>query len=188
MQVEKSNGGESRFAQRLPSSGEVLKAFEAQAGAGSHRVLAAATELARGHLDQWLEEDRCRDHFDDDAVVAQAKRTIDRMNRARVDVVSRIDDWAMRCVLDSTAGVLHTETLGQLIDRFAIAWVRARQLASSADRDDSQRLAAVRAAAQLADLCDGYDRLTADLDRGIRRLPRWRTLKQYGGAQRAGRT
>jgi hypothetical protein len=167
----------------IPRSAELVWAFshppERSLGA-VHPILVVARDLARRHAAQWSAEDVCRDNSADDGLVAKAKRQIDVMNAARTVLVDRIDSLP-DVSLEGDAGVsLHTETLGQLVDRLAVAWVRSRKLAESAGQHPGQRSDARRALTLLAQLCDGYDDLVRDLREGRRRLPVWRSLKRYG--------
>jgi hypothetical protein len=143
-------------------------------------VLAIAHELARHHDVQWSAEDLSRDHASDDSVVAEAKRCIDAMNLVRAELVDRIDRWAEDRLPGNEPAALHTETLGQLIDRLAVAWVRSRKLSEASGDDLEKRGDARSALTQLAQLCDAYDDLMRDLYAGRRRLPVWRSLKRYG--------
>jgi hypothetical protein len=171
-------------APSLPKSAELVNSFAGEAG--HHPVHKAAAELAGQHLAQWDSEDTCRNNADDDHAVAEAKRVIDWLNTARVRLIDHIDTWAATNVSESPqaarfGAALHTETLGQLIDRLAVAWVRAQKLVSTdapGSRDDAQR-----ALRQLIELCEAYDDLVRDLREGRRRLPSWRSLKRYGAAQ-----
>jgi hypothetical protein len=167
----------------LPRSADLVWAFAEPAGVdGEHRhpVLAAAGRLARGHGDQWTAEDACRDPTADDHVVAATKRAIDAMNEARVAAVDAIDAWAADTVRGPAEAALHTETLGCLVDRLAVAWVRSQRMVERASAAPDGRDDARRALTMLAQLCDAYDDLARDLQEGRRRLPVWRSLKRYG--------
>ncbi|GAB3866025.1 DUF4254 domain-containing protein [Dactylosporangium cerinum] len=143
-------------------------------------MLDAAGELAQHHLAQWQAEDLSRDHRTDDAAVARAKRQIDAMNLMRAELVDRVDSLIDDSLPADPHASLHTETLGQLVDRLAVAWVRSRRLAEVAGRDAALRSDARRAMTLLTQLCDAYDDLLRDLRDDRRRLPAWRTLKRYG--------
>jgi len=167
----------------LPRSAEIMWAFSSDptdSPRSSHPVLDAAADLAAGHEEQWAAEDRSRNCGEDDHAVARAKRRIDVLNRARVEIVDRVDAWAEDAVIGEAAASLHTETLGQLVDRLAVAWVRSRRFAGLAASDPDGRDDARRALTLLVQLCDAYDDLVRDLRNGGRRLPVWRSLKRYG--------
>jgi hypothetical protein len=50
--------------------------------------------LAQRHLEQWAAEDACRDHLENDELVARAKRAIDQLNAERSGGINEIDAWA----------------------------------------------------------------------------------------------
>ncbi len=168
----------------LPRSAEIVWAFSAgptDSRTTWHPVLDAAADLAARHDEQWSAEDASRDGGDDDRAVARAKRRIDALNRARMELVDRVDAWAEVAVIgEAAASSLHTETLGLVVDRLAVAWVRSRRVAGLAGPGPDGRDDARRALTLLVQLCDAYDDLVRDLRDGGRRLPVWRTLKRYG--------
>lgn len=166
----------------IPGSADVVRAFVAPPSGTEeqHPVLIAAGLLAGGHREQWDAEDACRDAGADDHALAASKRAIDLMNAARADLMEQVDAWAAANLHGDAEAALHTETLGHLVDRLAVAWVRSRQLAQRAGDAPQERPIARAALRQLAELCDAYDDLVRDLRDGRRRLPQWRSLKRYG--------
>lgn len=91
-------------------------------------MLAAGRRLAQRHLEQWAAEDACRDHLENDELVARAKRAIDQMNAERSGVINEIDAWAAQHLTVAADATLHTEMLGLLVDRLAVDWIRSQQL------------------------------------------------------------
>lgn len=169
----------------LPTSSALLDAFNNgfQSATDAGLILDTAAALALHHQCQWAAEDVSRD-TDDVSVVAQAKRQIDELNRNRIKLVSRIDTWIDQHLAvpawDSVA--LHTETVGSVIDRLAISWVRAHRL-GCVERDAKAEAASGPALRQLGELACAYDDLVRDVLAGTRRLPVWRALKRYGTAR-----
>lgn len=170
----------------LPRSAAIIDAFpQAVVGEtnnrrgdspGNQHIVQVAALLAGHHQQQWTAEDVSRAPRASDADVAASKRTIDGLNMARVDLVDQIDEWVSRRVHSRETASLHTETLGSVVDRLAIAWVRSNNLTTSGPSDRA-RLALT----QLVELADSYDDLVRDIASGQRRLPAWRQLKSYGG-------
>lgn len=173
----------------LPRSADIVAALPLAVGAvgsdaveehgvspGNRYILQVAAHLAEHHKRQWAAEDVSRRHGVTDADVAASKRMIDGLNMARVDLVDQIDEWVSRRIHSRQAASMHTETLGSVVDRIAIAWVRSINLAA-AGPSHRARLALT----QLAELSDSYDDLVRDLAAGQRRLPAWRHLKSYAG-------
>lgn len=130
-----------------------------------HVVVRTAQELAAHHHRQWAAEDDSRAAADADGV-ARAKRLIDELNARRVGLIEQIDRWVAAETTVRPEASLHTETLGSVIDRLAIAWGRANNLNPTARVDRQLARDALR---QLAELADAYDDLVRDLASGRRR-------------------
>ncbi len=52
------------------------------------------SELSQIHVELWHEEDKAR--LPQDAVVAQAKRRIDKLNQTRNDLIEKIDECFLK--------------------------------------------------------------------------------------------
>lgn len=164
----------------LPRSASIIATFRGTCARDhpGHHVLDAANALAAHHQRQWQAEDASRAAGASAEDIAASKRLIDELNTRRVALVEQVDEWAARQIRSRADASLHTETLGSVIDRLAIAWVRANSLIDSGDARDRAR-SALR---QLAELADAYDDLIRDVATGHRRLPAWRPLKTYRSA------
>jgi hypothetical protein len=166
----------------LPRSASIIEAFRGVADRSPTGQLAlhTAAELAETHQRQWLAEDASRAAGASAESVAAAKRLIDELNARRVSLVELIDEWVAGMVRGPVDASLHTETLGSVIDRLAIAWVRANNLIAANDRDRGRgRGRGRQALSQLVELAAAYDDLVRDVAAGNRRLPAWRPLKTY---------
>ncbi len=161
----------------LPRSASIIEAFRdttSRAHPGQC-VLDTANNLAAHHQRQWHAEDASRAPDSSAEDIAASKRLIDELNARRVALVEQIDTWVAREIYSRADASLHTETLGSVVDRLAIAWVRANSLINTTDARDRAGLAL----RQLAELADAYDDLIHDVAAGHRRLPAWRPLKSY---------
>ncbi|WP_020014163.1 DUF4254 domain-containing protein [Promicromonospora sukumoe] len=160
----------------LHRSATIIEAFRSE-NEQSDGLLRLAGHLASQHQRQWDAETISRDTTAADATVAASKRTIDSLNTARVTVVEQIDDYVASCSTAPDDAPLHTETVGSVIDRLAIAWVRANKLIDAGAKDRARQ-----ALHQLRELAAAYDDLVRDVTGGARRVPAWRHLKQYQAA------
>ncbi|MEV6871660.1 hypothetical protein [Amycolatopsis sp. NPDC051128] len=88
-------------------------------------------------------------------------------------LIDRIGRWVTTELAEGRAGVLHTESLVQLINWMVTVWVRGQLLADAhVDASDPQ----VRvASAQLGELGRAYDNLVTDPRLGRPRLPALQT-------------
>lgn len=170
----------ARVREILPRSASIIEAFRDTSSRDhpGQLVLDTANELAAQHEQQWQAEDVSRASGASAEAIAESKRLIDDLNARRVALVERIDEWVSTQVHSRADASLHTETLGSVVDRLAIAWVRANTLINSGGARERARLAL----RQLAELADAYDDLIRDVATGHRRLPAWRPLKTYRSA------
>ena len=139
----------------------------------------------------WHEEDNARDPVASDAVIANVKRRIDRLNQQRNDSIEAMDVAIAEMLLTSgirvsEASRFNTETLGSAIDRLSILALRIYHLAEQADRpelEDSSR-SRVRASLELAKqqrerLSQSAQELCVDVFAGLKRHQPFRQLKMY---------
>lgn len=164
-----------------PSSEDIVKICANGAGAvpvDSAGILEITGRLAINHSRQWSEEDECREPTTTDGMFAVLKRRIDQRNVDRTRLIQEIDEIVDKLGDSSTNEVpLHTETLGCIVDRIVIAWVRAEKLAQ---HDSSAGARSGAARRQLTELRNAYDNLRSDVLCGRRRFPTWLPLKAYG--------
>lgn len=158
----------------LPGSADVIAAFRHEDLARAV-LLHLAAELARQHQAQWDAETVSRDTSAASETVADSKRRIDVMNARRSALIEAIDREAAPMIGRAAGNMpLHTETIGSVIDRLGISWVRANKLIDCGDQDRARC-----AIGQLHELAAAYDDLVRDIRAGRRRVPLWRLLKQY---------
>lgn len=153
----------------LPTGRKVLLAFQVRGGGDP--VLEAAHELAVLHLARADTGHVLDDAMADDTSTATAARTQRHLDSAIGRQVARIDDHVMSAVHVHRGGALHTETVGALIARLALAWQYSQQLAVLPVADGRAQSAWFA----LAELVDAYDDLIRDVHAGRRCLPRRRT-------------
>lgn len=163
----------SAFGPQLPRAAAVVRAFTTSPDDDLHPVLVVAAALAIEHRLRAGVDAIVGDPRADDPVVAAAARTACARDAACAVLIDRIDRWAAIELAEGRAGVLHTESLGQLIERMVTVWMRGQKLADShvGASDPRVRLAS----AQLGELGAAYDDLVTDLQLGRRRLPALQT-------------
>lgn len=158
----------------LPTGRDILRAFAAEHPIEDHSMLVVVTVLARRHQERAEALQAAREAQANDAVLAACTRILIDCAQARATLIEQIDRWAAETVPEPpTAALLHTETLGRLVDRMAMTWAHWQQLQQ---RVPASRRAPVRHRAQgamdeVAALVHAYDDLLVDLRSGRRRLP-----------------
>lgn len=157
----------------LPRSSTVVRAFSHPAEVTAlHPVLVAAAKLAGEH---WMRAEAHRlvhDPHSDDHVLAGATRTIAARDTGCAVLAEQIDIWAATVLAEPRNAMLHTETLGQLINRLCGVWTRWRLLSDDEAADPGITLALH----QLTELCHAYDDLITDLQSGRRHLPVYQAI------------
>ncbi len=141
----------------------------------------------RANYDLWHQEDEARSPLVSDAVIAEVKHAIDRINQRRNDLVEQIDSALLEAAgSQNSTAPLHSETPGLIVDRLSILELKIyhtreeveRPSASDAHHNRNQeRLALLEH--QRADLADCLDCLWAEILAGSRRFSLYRQLKMY---------
>jgi hypothetical protein len=158
----------------------MIRAFTTTPPGGyRHPVLAAASALAvehrtRAQVNWVLGDPDAATH-----ALTAALRAKQHSDATCAVLIDRIDRWAAVELTEHRTGVLHTESLGQLIERLVIVWMRGQLLAEDghAATDPQVRLAA----RQLGELGRAYDDLVTDLLLGRRQLPVFQTTAGPAG-------
>jgi uncharacterized protein DUF4254 len=170
----------------VPTVAEVVAALgraEEAGDDGSAGLLGVLLGLHANNLAQWKLEDAARDPAASDAVVARAKRDIDRLNRRRHDFVEQIDDVIDGAIAQTTSAPPTTESPGMAFDRLSVLVIRLHhtEAASRSPTPDAglyaARLPALRE--HLASLVTAVERLLRDLQDGERSFLPYRHLKLY---------
>lgn len=139
----------------------------------------------------WHQEDIARSPDVGDIEVAGVKRSIDKLNQQRNDLIERLDDYIIADIL--AAGVrpaadarLNTETPGSAIDRLSIISLRIYHMEEQAGRGDAPAAHVAKAksrlqilAEQSCDLSSSLAELLGDLYAGQKRLKVYRQFKMY---------
>lgn len=153
------------------------------AGAEPDGLMQLLLELLRSNLQQWELEDVTRIPGVDDATVAGAKRSIDRLNLERHRLAERVDAAIDAALVQSAAAPPSTESPAMAFDRLSVLAIRldrtyrAAQMAGNGSGDFDQRLLRLRH--QLDDLASAIDALLEDVRAGRRRFVPYEHFKLY---------
>ena len=147
-------------------------------------VMDTILALHRSNALQWDRENDARKSHADDAMIAAAKRDIDRLNSARHGLIEAIDRAILSEINQCEGAPLVTESPGMAIDRLSVLVIRiasteARAASGTADAGlYAERLPRLRS--QLSVLEEAIATLFDDLVKGTRRFLAHESLKLYG--------
>jgi hypothetical protein len=154
----------------IPRGGEVLRSCTATSDeARRHPLLDAARALAALHEQRAEAHQLTGDPMAEDPQLAGAARTMAATDTGRAVLIDRIDHWAYAVLPDERHAAVHTESLGQLIDRMIGTWARWHAVKNCADPAGTERASTLLH--HVSELSIGYDDLIADVLAGRRRLP-----------------
>jgi hypothetical protein len=147
-------------------------------------------QLHWANFELWHLEDSARDPLADDHRIADVKRSIDRVNQRRNDLVEQVDMALLHALatlsLPNPECPLHSETPGLILDRLSILALKIFHTHEETMRTDAtaehiernrQRLQVLTE--QHADLTDCLHDLWAAVCNGERRVKLYRQMKMY---------
>ena len=139
----------------------------------------------------WHEEDKVRSSSASTETIAEAKRSIDRLNQQRNDWMEQIDDAVSAYLgeegaLPMPGASQNSESIGSIIDRLSILALRVYHLdellqspsaVPEQHRQAARRLSVARE--QHGDLSEALRVLVSDIGEGRKRHKTYRQLKLY---------
>jgi hypothetical protein len=155
--------------------------------AASADFLELALSHHRANFDLWHEEDKAREPGTSDAAIAQVKRSIDRLNQTRNDLVEAIDRLLLAAAGEQSPDApLQSESPGLILDRLSVLALKLYHTGEEAHRPTASEDHRQRNLGRLALLQEQRDDLAACLDElwqqvrsGHRRFKLYRQLKMY---------
>jgi hypothetical protein len=140
----------------------------------------------QANFDLWHEEDKARDPDAVDSAIVTVKRSIDRLNQRRNDLLEQIDLQlltfaSLKMNLDAP---LHSETPGLIIDRLSILSLKIFHTEEQVHRSTAEHRATSQSRlalllSQRSDLAGCLAGLWDEVLAGKRRFKQYRQLKMY---------
>jgi cell division protein FtsB len=139
----------------------------------------------------WHQEDIARSQDVSESDLAGVKRSIDKLNQQRNDLIEQLDDYLVRelaakGVLPWKSARLNTETPGSVIDKLSILSLRIFHMEEQVFRTDAsdEHRAKVKAKLDIlheqhCDLSNSLRELLDDIYAGRKRLKIYRQFKMY---------
>ncbi len=150
----------------IVGSAAILRAFRHRPDS-THDVLMSAHHLAGLHDRRRSLSSARREIGVSDHHVVACLHKIDEIDAARTELVLEIDRHVSRTASGRPL-LLHTETVGAVIDRLAQLWVALNSVVASPDSE-----AAHRSSCAVAELAHAYDDLIGEISSGRRGVPQW---------------
>jgi hypothetical protein len=149
---------------------------------GAHPSVTLVVQLLQSNLRQWELEDSTRDPFASDAIVADAKREIDRLNADRHGLMEQIDAAIEASLDQQVTAPIATESPGMVLDRLSVLVIRRARTASVSARqlEFAERLPELES--RLAALSSAFDSYIDELRAGTRRFLPYEHFKLYGSS------
>jgi Protein of unknown function (DUF4254) len=179
----------------IPTVAAVVGAFRRQLespgafGETPAGLFRALLDLHASNLAQWTLEDSARDPLATDAVVANAKRGIDRLNLARHHFVEELDRVIHEGLTQADGAPPVTESPAMAFDRLSVLVIRlhrteaASRSSTAEGRPYAERLPALRE--QLASLETALEQLLSDVCEGRRSFLPYQHHKLYRSVEPA---
>jgi hypothetical protein len=163
----------------------------AGSGAPTDAFMTLVQDEHRRNFDLWHEEDKARAPDASDASIATVKRSIDKFNQQRNDLIEKLDDHLLGWLKAKNAkpaphAPWNSETPGSVIDRLSILSLKVFHMREQAERLDAKpehiqkcrdRLKTLTQ--QHADLTAALQFLIEDLFAGRKTMKVYRQFKMY---------
>ncbi len=138
---------------------------------------------------QWHMEDEIRNPNIDPQAVIQWKRSIDKANQNRTDIVEKIDSWfheKYKNIQPAASARLNTESPAWAIDRLSILALKIYHMQEESTRTDADELHLLQCSEKLSvllqqqsDLSLAIDELLEDIEKGGKYMRVYRQMKMY---------
>jgi hypothetical protein len=145
-----------------------------------------ALNLHAANFTLWHLEDEARDPRASDRVIVECKRSIDRTNQQRNNLVERLDEALLGLLEQNADATLHSETPGQIVDRLSILALKifhtreeSERFNATLEHRERNLLRLKILVEQRNDLRDALTLLLDEIAAGRRRFRLYRQMKMY---------